>query len=86
VKALSAAIKSVEDHGYVLNTGIPDVSGFLSFKETEKITEVRYRVGQLVDVYVTKLSSNRRTCNFGADPKKFVSNSVSDLQLYSIVR
>ena len=75
---LSAAVKSIEDHGYILDTGIPDTSGFLSFKETRKIAEVRYRVGQLVDVYVTKLSSNQRTCNLGVDPKKIVSNSVSD--------
>ena len=76
METLSAAVKSIEDHGYILDTGIPDISGFLSFKEA-KISEVRYRVGQLVDVYVTKLSSNRRTCNFGVDPKNLVSNSVS---------
>jgi len=78
METLSAAIKSVEDHGYILDTGIPDISGFLSFKETGKIIEAKYRVGQLVDVYVTKLSSNRRTCNFGVDPKSLISNSVSD--------
>lgn len=83
---LSAAVKSVEDHGYILDTGIPDVSGFLSFKEAGKITEVKYRVGQLVDLYVAKLSSNQRTCNFGVDPNKLVSNLVCDLRLRSIVR
>lgn len=77
MEVLSAAVKSVEDHGYILDTGIPDVSGFLSFKETEKIAEVKHWVGQLVDVYVTKISSNRRACNFGVDPKKLISNSVS---------
>jgi len=77
---LSAAVKSTEDHGYILDTGIPDISGFLSFKETGKTIEAKYRVGQLVDVYVTKLSSNRRTCNFGVNPKNLVSNSVSDPQ------
>ena len=75
---LSAAVKSVEDHGCILNTGIPDVSGFLSFNETGKVTGVKYRVGQLVDIYVTKLSSNQRTCNFGIDPNNLVSNSVGD--------
>ena len=84
MEALSAAIKSVEDHGYILDTGIPDVSGFLSFKETRKVAEVKYQVGQLVDVYVTKLSSNQRTCNFGVDSKNLVSNSVSDPQLCPI--
>ena len=77
MEALSAAVKSVEDHGYILDTGIPDVSGFLSFKETDKITEVKYRVGQLVDVHVMKLSTNRRTCNFTIDPNCLISHSVS---------
>lgn len=86
MEALPAAIKSVEDHGYILDIGIPDVSGFLSFKETRKIAEVKYQVGQLVDVYVTKLSSNRRTCNFGVNLKNLTSNSVSHLWLYSSVR
>ena len=83
---LPAAVRSVEDHGYILDTGIPDVSGFLSFKETGKVPGVKYQVGQLVDVCVTKLSSNRRTCNFGVDPKNLVSNSVSDPRSRHIVR
>lgn len=78
---VSAAIKSVEDHGYILDTGIPDVSGFLSFKETKETIEVKYRVGQLVDAYVTKVSSNGRTCNFGVDPKNLISNSVRGSRL-----
>ena len=43
---------------------------------------VEYRVGQLVDVYVMKFSSNRRTCNFGVDPKNLASSSVSDSPPY----
>ena len=29
---LGAAIKSIEDHGYILDVGIPNVSGFLNKK------------------------------------------------------
>lgn len=86
MEALSAAVKSVEDHGYIIDTGISDVSGFLSFKETGKITEAKYRVGQLVDVHVTKLSSSRRTCNFAADPKYLISHSVSNPRSHSSLR
>lgn len=86
METLSAAVKSVEDHGYILDIGIPEVYGFLSFKETGKTTEVKYRVGQLVDVYVRKLSSNRRTCNFGVGPENLISNSVSHPGPYSGIR
>ena len=86
LETLSAAVKSVEDHGYILDTGILDVSGFLSFKETGKITEVKYRVGQVVDVYVLKLSSNRKTCSFGVAPKKLIASSVSEPRPWPIVR
>lgn len=78
MEALSAAVKSVEDHGYILDTGIPDISGFLPFKATGKITKEKYRVGQLVEVSVTKLSSNQRTCKFTI-PKDLTSNLVSHI-------
>src|ERR1700732_4366298 len=35
-QTLSAAVKSIEDHGYILDLGLPDVSGFLSFEDANK--------------------------------------------------
>jgi rRNA biogenesis protein RRP5 len=63
---MSCAMKSVEDHGYILDIGISEVSGFLSFKDAEKSSSTagrRRQVGHLIDVCVSKLSSNGRTCN-----------------------
>jgi rRNA biogenesis protein RRP5 len=80
LKTLSAAIKSVEDHGYILDLGIPDVSGFLSFKDATKgpiDKKAKLHVGQLLDVSVKTMSSNRRTCNVSADVDTFSSSSVS---------
>ncbi|KAI0308284.1 U3 snoRNP-associated protein Rrp5 [Multifurca ochricompacta] len=67
---MSASVKSIEDHGYILNFGIPEVSGFLSFKETKKALEgsSKLPVGSIVDVSVSKLSSNGRTCNVAITP------------------
>ncbi|KAL0071786.1 rRNA biogenesis protein rrp5 [Marasmius tenuissimus] len=75
---LTAAVKSLEDHGYLLDLGVSDVSGFLSFKEATSITE-RLRVGQLVNVAVNKLSANGRTCEVTADPKIFTTSSNTEI-------
>ncbi|KAG5651611.1 hypothetical protein H0H81_008071 [Sphagnurus paluster] len=80
--AITAGVKSIEDHGYILDLGIPDVSGFLSFKDAKqgpfKGSQKLY-LGQLLDVSVTKLSSNGRTCNVVVDPATFSSSSISEV-------
>ncbi|KAH8990141.1 nucleic acid-binding protein [Lactarius hatsudake] len=67
---MSASVKSIEDHGYILNLGVPEVSGFLSFKDAKKALEgsERLAVGAIVDVSVLKMSSNERTCNVTINP------------------
>ncbi|KAI9452549.1 nucleic acid-binding protein [Lactarius psammicola] len=67
---MSASVKSIEDHGYILNLGVPEVSGFLSFKDAKKALESseRLSVGAITDVSVLKLSSNGRTCNVTINP------------------
>ncbi|KAF8274016.1 nucleic acid-binding protein [Lactarius quietus] len=67
---MSASVKSIEDHGYILNLGVPDVSGFLSFKDASKAlgSSEKLSVGAIVDVSVLKMSSNGRTCNVTIAP------------------
>lgn len=65
LQTLSAAVRSVEDHGYILDLGLDDVSGFLSFKEAGKAGTTdgrKFQIGHLFDVCVSKMSSNGRTC------------------------
>ncbi|KIM88562.1 hypothetical protein PILCRDRAFT_813517 [Piloderma croceum F 1598] len=79
---LSAAVKSIEDHGYVLDLGIQDVSGFLSFKEAEKGPfdhQSKLFVGRLIDVSVTKMSGNGRTCTVTVDSVTFTASSLSEI-------
>ncbi|KII94182.1 hypothetical protein PLICRDRAFT_122174 [Plicaturopsis crispa FD-325 SS-3] len=79
---LPAAVKSVEDHGYILDFGLPDVSGFLSFKESRKGSsnpDLKFYVGQLLDVCVTKMSGNGRTCTVSIDPELLESSSISEV-------
>ncbi|EJD03698.1 uncharacterized protein FOMMEDRAFT_139869 [Fomitiporia mediterranea MF3/22] len=59
---LCAAVKSVEDHGYVLNIGLPDVSGFLRFKAQKDGSSDRRRTGSLMNTIVEKMGDDGRTC------------------------
>ncbi|CAL1695136.1 unnamed protein product [Somion occarium] len=79
---LSASVKSVEDHGYILNLGTPDISGFLTFKDAEKgpfQPSAKLHVGSLLDVYVSKVASNGRTCTVSVDPTKLSSSLLSEV-------
>ncbi|KAI0830546.1 U3 snoRNP-associated protein Rrp5 [Trametes gibbosa] len=79
---LSAAVKSVEDHGYILDLGISEVTGFLSFKDAQKGPfdgEKKLQVGRLLDVIVSKLSGNGRTCNVSVDPQTLRSVSLAEV-------
>jgi rRNA biogenesis protein RRP5 len=78
-QTLSAVVKSIEDHGYILDLGIPDVSGFLSFKDHQKTregSEKKLQTGQVADVVVKKMSSNSRTCNVILNADLFISSTV----------
>lgn len=77
-QSLSAAVRSIEDHGYQLELGVSDVSGFLSLKEAHKGSSERSRlpVGALIHVSVIKMSSNGRICTLTNDSDVLVSSSV----------
>lgn len=79
MKVCSASIASVEDHGYILDIGLPDVSGFLSFKEAsyDPWSQKKLGVGYLLDVCVLKMSGNGRTCNVTVKPDTIRTASVS---------
>ncbi len=69
----------MEDHGYLLDLGVPEVSGFLAFKDLQSDKSAKLRVGQLLNATVSSVSKNGRTCNVTIDTRMFVTSSVSDL-------
>lgn len=80
-------MKSIEDHGYILNLGVPDVSGFLSFKDAKQSGEERFHIGQILDVTVSNFSANGRSCNVLYDHESFVASAVRPifpLELHSL--
>ncbi|KAA1468077.1 nucleic acid-binding protein [Dentipellis sp. KUC8613] len=78
---LPASVKSIEDHGYVLNLGISDVSGFLSFKDASNALgdSSKLHVGRILDIAVSKLSSNGRTCNVTINPSAVCDASLTEV-------
>ncbi|KAF8973590.1 hypothetical protein BDZ97DRAFT_1751613 [Flammula alnicola] len=79
---LTAAVKSREDHGYILDFGIPDVSGFLSFKaanQSRQTEDTKLHVGALIDVTTTKVSANGRTCTVSVDHTTFATSYLSEI-------
>ncbi|KAG2154655.1 hypothetical protein DEU56DRAFT_372848 [Suillus clintonianus] len=78
---LSAAVQSVEDHGYILDIGVQGSSGFLSFKEAKKgsFDSSKLHVGQLLDIAVVKMSSNERICTASVDPRGIQSSSITEV-------
>lgn len=78
---MTAAVKSVEDHGYIFDLGISGVEGFLAFKDTKMRPSgsIALDVGRLLDVSVTKLSANGRTCNVTTDQALFSSSYVTEM-------
>ena len=71
-------MKSQEDHGHILDFGIPDILGFLPFNERKNLKneDTKLHVGVLLDVTVTKVSGNGRTCTVSADHATFISSYV----------
>lgn len=78
---LSAAVQSVEDHGYILDIGVQGSSGFLSFKEAKKGGSdcSKLHVGQLLDIAVVKMSSNEKICTVSVDPQVIQSSSITEV-------
>ncbi|KAG9314209.1 hypothetical protein JVU11DRAFT_4995 [Chiua virens] len=85
--SLSAAVRSIEDHGYTIDLGVSGISGFLSFKEAHKRDSEgsRLQVGAFIDVSVIKMSSSGRICTLTNDPEAVVSSSISEVSNVSSV-
>ncbi|CAG8647448.1 11805_t:CDS:2, partial [Acaulospora colombiana] len=71
---LPVSISSVEDHGYILNLGIHDTTGFLSFddagNDTDRLSRSsRLKVGTTLVVSVKQMEENGRMCSFIAGDK-----------------
>ncbi|TFK77280.1 hypothetical protein BDN72DRAFT_784291 [Pluteus cervinus] len=82
---LTAAVKSTEDHGYILDTGVPEVSAFLSFKDAKTREKSKIHTGQILDVTVTKVAAKGRTCHLTLDNAVYSTTALSEISSVSSV-
>ncbi|EJU00095.1 U3 snoRNP-associated protein Rrp5 [Dacryopinax primogenitus] len=77
---LPGAIKSVEDHGYSVELGIPHLSGFLPFTNTPPSSS-RLSPGHLLTCTVSEVPASKRICTLTIQPsqKEEVLDQVSNV-------
>ncbi|EMS48920.1 rRNA biogenesis protein rrp5 [Triticum urartu] len=78
---LTAQVKSVEDHGYILYFGVSTFSGFMpkAGKETEKIES-----GQLIQCVVKGIDKTRSIIHLSSDEDLISKSIIKDLKGLSI--
>ncbi|KAI5476893.1 hypothetical protein MNV49_007065 [Pseudohyphozyma bogoriensis] len=74
---LTASIKSVEDHGYVLSLGLPSLSSFLPFKEALKLQPRKLEVGQLIGCRIKEVNENGKTCTVAVGRAEVINSTLS---------
>lgn len=81
-------MQSIEDHGYVLDLGVPDVPGFLSFKDVKKHRPndtTQFHIGRLLNVSVSEDAAKGRTCKVTLDPRIYTTTLVRSPQdIYTV--
>ncbi|CAE6393843.1 unnamed protein product [Rhizoctonia solani] len=75
---ITGAIQSIEDHGYVVDLGISELSGFIPYKDKSKPDTKRLSVGQVVTSTVVKLSENKRLCTLSTKSDAIRSASLTE--------
>ncbi|CAE6479265.1 unnamed protein product [Rhizoctonia solani] len=75
---ITGAVQSVEDHGYIVDLGIPEVSGFIPYKDKSNPDTKRLSVGQVVTSTVVKLSENKRLCTLSTKSDAVQNASLTE--------
>ncbi|KAF9131428.1 rRNA biogenesis protein rrp5 [Mortierella sp. 14UC] len=80
---VSGAVKSVEDHGYIVNLGINGLHGFLKNSEAKmyqriKNNEKPLAVGQVLTFSVLSMESNKKTVQLTVDAMKVSKALLGD--------
>ncbi|KAG0275224.1 rRNA biogenesis protein rrp5 [Linnemannia exigua] len=80
---VSGAVKSVEDHGYIVNLGINGLHGFLKNSEAKMYQRIKNNdkplaVGQVLTFSVLSMESNKKTVQLTVDAMKVSKALLGD--------
>ncbi|KAF8085254.1 hypothetical protein N665_0674s0019 [Sinapis alba] len=73
---VTANVKSVEDHGYILHFGMPSITGFIK-KSNDGNQELK--TGQLIQGVVTNIDKERKIVRLSSDPDLVAKCVTKDL-------
>ncbi|CAN6171331.1 unnamed protein product [Urochloa humidicola] len=78
---LTAQVKSVEDHGYILHFGVPSFSGFMQKADKENV-KIEHR--QLIQCVVKAIDKTRAIVHLSSDEDLLSKSIIKDLKGLSI--
>ncbi|KAJ7975952.1 rRNA biogenesis protein RRP5 [Quillaja saponaria] len=81
---LSAYVKSIEDHGYILHFGLPSFMGFLPKNSQAEGMAVEVHIGQLLQGVVRSVDKTRKVVYMSSDPDTLSKCVTKDLKGISI--
>ncbi|CAA3014339.1 rRNA biogenesis RRP5 [Olea europaea subsp. europaea] len=81
---LSAYVKSIEDHGFILHFGLPTFAGFMSKPNQTEGSNIKTRVGQLLQGVVKSVDKTRKVVHLSSDPDLISKSVTKDLKGISI--
>ncbi|KAL0900332.1 hypothetical protein Bca101_084293 [Brassica carinata] len=73
---VTANVKSVEDHGYILHFGLPSITGFI---KKSKDGNQELKTGQLIQGVVTNIDKERKIVSLSSDPDSVAKCVTKDL-------
>ncbi|CAN6577203.1 unnamed protein product [Malus baccata var. baccata] len=81
---LTAYVKSIEDHGYILHFGLSSFTGFLPKKSESDTKEIQLKAGQLLQGAVKSVDKIRKVVYLSSDPETVSKCVTKDLKGISI--
>ncbi|KAK9723955.1 hypothetical protein RND81_05G036900 [Saponaria officinalis] len=81
---MTAYVKSIEDHGFILDFGMPSFSGFVQKKSGEDGSESKVVAGQLVQGVVKNVDKTRKVVYLTSDTSLVSKCVTKDLKGFSL--
>ncbi|KAF2307727.1 hypothetical protein GH714_031256 [Hevea brasiliensis] len=81
---LTAYVKSIEDHGYILHFGLPSFMGFLPKNSQAESRHAEMKVGQLLQGIVRSIDKTRKVVYLSSEPDALSKCVMKDLKGISI--
>ncbi|CAK9145935.1 unnamed protein product [Ilex paraguariensis] len=83
-EVLSAYVKSIEDHGYIMHFGLPSFTGFMAKNSQSDGKDIKANTGQLLQGVVKSVDRTRKVVYLSSNPDMASKCVTKDLKGISI--